>query len=277
MDKYRNTEIKPFKFSDLESDHVVSKGQFESFDFKSLDGESINSIKASDTEIRSERNFAQKNNFKIDDMVRDYRGLSRQEQNDLEKKIQDEVKRRLEAAYDEAYREGIEKGREEGKESALAEFKVSLAEKVESFGQIIGQVKVQSERLLDKNQQEVYEFVKRFTKWIVLKEINEKVYLEGLLEKLILELNARKNLIVKVGKANFSQMPEVIQAVESRLGQLSNVRIEIVPELKHPGIILESENGLIDGSLEGVFQNIDKIFEQVRPDRINPDRVTDHE
>ena len=58
-------------------------------------------------------------------------------------------------------------------------------------------------------------------------------------------------------------MPEIIQTVEARLGQLSNVRIEIVPEINHPGIILESENGLIDGSMEGVFENIDKIFEQV--------------
>ena len=58
-------------------------------------------------------------------------------------------------------------------------------------------------------------------------------------------------------------MPEVVQMVEAKLGQLSNVRIEIVPEISHPGIILESENGLIDGSMEGVFQNIDKIFEQV--------------
>lgn len=55
----------------------------------------------------------------------------------------------------------------------------------------------------------------------------------------------------------------MVEAVEARLGQLSNVRVEIVPEINHPGIILESENGLIDGSLEGVFQNIDKIFELV--------------
>ena len=58
-------------------------------------------------------------------------------------------------------------------------------------------------------------------------------------------------------------MPEVIAVVESRLGQLQNIRIEIVPEINHPGIILESENGLIDGSIEGVFANIDKIFESV--------------
>ena len=56
---------------------------------------------------------------------------------------------------------------------------------------------------------------------------------------------------------------DVMKTVEARLGQLQNTRIEIVPELRHPGIILESENGLIDGSLEGVFANIDRVFGQV--------------
>ena len=265
MEKFRNTEIKPFQFSDLQSSHVVQQNQLKSFEFKTLDGQSLTDVNVSDEEIRSERKFAQKNNFKIDDIVRDYRGLSRQEQNDLEKRIQDEVKRRLDAAFDDAYKEGLEQGKNEGRNSAETDFQSTLAKKIEDLEQVITQVHSQSDRILENNKQEVYEFIKRFTKWIVLKEINEKTYLEGLLEKLILELNARKNLIVKVGRANFSQMPEVIQLVESRLGQLSNIRIEIVPEINHPGIILESENGLIDGSLEGVFQNIDKIFEQVIP------------
>lgn len=263
MDKYRNSEIKTFQFNDLQGTHVVTQSQFQSFEFKTLNGESVNSERASEEEIRAERTFAAKNSFKVDDIVRDYRGLSRQEQNDLEQKIQQEVKRRLDAAYEEAYREGLERGKEEGRELAAREFQEAMGSKIEEFENVIAQVKTQTGKITDNNRTEIHEFVKRFTKWIVLKEINEKVYLEALLEKLILELNARKNLIVKVGRANFSQMPEVIQTVESRLGQLSNVRVEIVPEINHPGIILESENGLIDGSLEGVFQNIDKIFEQV--------------
>lgn len=265
MQKYRDAEIKPFEFSDLQSTHVVSGNQFKAFEFQALSGESVTSSKASEEDIRSERKHAAKNNFKVDDVVSNYRGLSRQEQNDLEQKIQQEVKRRLEASYQDAYKEGLERGREEGKEAAIAEFHEVLGQRVEEFTQVIAQVQDQSQGILEKNREEVYEFIKRFTKWILMKEINEKVYLEGLLEKLILELNARKNLIIKVGKANFAQMPEIIQAVESRLGQLSNIRVEIVPEINHPGIILESENGLIDGSLEGVFQNIDKIFEQVIP------------
>jgi flagellar assembly protein FliH len=173
------------------------------------------------------------------------------------------VNRRLEAAYQDAYQQGLDLGKEEGKVQAYAEHQESLAQNIETFANSIEQMKSQGDKLIEKNRHDIYEFVKRFTKWIILKEINEKVYLEGLLEKLILELNSRKNLLIKVGRANFSQMPDVIQAVEARLGSLSNVRVEIVPEINHPGIILESENGLIDGSMEGVFHNIDKIFEQV--------------
>jgi flagellar assembly protein FliH len=263
MDKFQNAQIKPFQFSDLESSHVVSQGGFKAFEFQTLNGESLTREPVSDDQLRAERNFASKNNFKIDSIVSDSRGLSHQEQSDIEQRIQQEVNRRLEAAYQDAFNEGIERGREEGKASALAEFHEVLGQKVEEFTQVIAQVQGQTEKVLEKNRTEVYEFIKRFTKWIVMKEINEKVYLEGLLEKLILELNARKNLIIKVGRANFSEMPEVIKAVEGRIGQLSNVRVEIVPEINHPGIILESENGLIDGSIEGVFQKIDKIFEQV--------------
>lgn len=263
MQKYRDTDIRSFEFNDLQSSHVIKQDKLEAFNFKTLDGESLNRVKISDTEIRQERAFEKNNNFKIDGIVREYRGLSRQEQTDLEKRIQDEVNKRLEAAYQDAYQEGLEKGRAEGKQEAFEQEQQMLADKVDGFVSIISEVQGQSGKLIEKNRHETYEFIKRFTKWVLMKEVNDKVYLENLLEKLILELNARKNLIVKVGRANFQDMPEILKNVEARLGQLSNVRVEIVPELHHPGIILETENGLIDGSLEGVFRNIDKIFEQV--------------
>lgn len=263
MQKYRDSDIKPFEFADLKGSHVVSGSQFQPFSFNQLNGESVTSTKASEEEIRSERTFARQNNFKIDDLVSDYRGLSRQEQADLEQKIQSEVERRLQASYQDAYKEGLEKGRAEGKAEALAQHEGELAQTLESFTSVLTELQAQSNAILQSSRQEIYEFIKRFTKWIILKEVDEKVYLQQLLEKLILELNARKNLIVKVGRANFAQMPEIISAVEARLGSLQNLRVEIIPDIQHPGIILESENGLIDGSMEGVFRNIDAIFEQV--------------
>lgn len=263
MQKYRDSEIKSFEFSDLQGAHVVAKGDFKPFSFGELTGESMNEVKVDDETLRSERSFEKNNNFKIDGAVRASRGIAKQEQSDFEKSITEEVNRRLEAAYADAYNEGLEKGRAEGQAEAFAQYQAELNLKLDGFVEVINGVQAQNGKLMEQNRHEVYEFIKRFTKWICLKEINEKLYLETLLEKLILELNARKNLTVKVGRENFAQMPEIIKVVETRVGTLSNVRIEIVPEIHHPGIILESENGLIDGSIEGVFKNIDKIFESV--------------
>lgn len=262
MQKQRD-DIKPFTFAEISGEHVVSGGGFQAFSFKDLNGETVKSRGATDEEIRNERKFAAKNDFKIDELVKDYRGLSRQEQSDLEKKIQIEVTKRVEAAYQAAYAEGLAKGEAKGREEALSHHTQELSGNVDDFVQLIGGLQDQTAGYIANHRTEIYEFLKRFTKWIVMKEINEKVYLEQLLEKLILELNSRKNLIIKVGREQFETMPEVMKTVESRLGQLQNTRIEIVPDLRHPGIILESENGLIDGSLEGVFANIDRIFGQV--------------
>lgn len=263
MQKFRSSDIKSFEFSDLQGTPAVSKGDFKAFAFGELDGDSFNREKISEETLRSERTFEKDKNFKIDGIVRNSRGLAKQEQSDFEKRIEEEVRARLEVAYAEAYNEGLEKGREEGKAEAFANYEQELSAKVEEFVQIADSLHSQSQKLVESNRREIYEFVKRFTKWICLKEINERLYLETLLEKLVLELNARKNLTIKVGSANFAHMPEVIKVVEAKLGHLSNLRVEVVPEIQHPGIILESENGLIDGSIEGVFQNIDKIFDQV--------------
>ncbi len=138
MHKYRDTEIKSFEFTTLEGQHVVSgQPDFKSFDFKLISGDAVQSKLPSDETVRKERGFEKKTNFKIDDIVRDYRGLSRQEQNDLEKRIQEEVTKRLETAYQDAYKEGLEKGKAEGKASAGTTYQAELDKNPQHFHSIL--------------------------------------------------------------------------------------------------------------------------------------------
>lgn len=261
MHKYKMSDVKSFEFSSLEGMKKSDPNEAREFNFKTFEQAETTKIPA-DT-IRKERMSEERNGFKVNDVVRLSRGLVEQEKSDYENRVQEEVKRRLEISFKEALSEGREKGREEGKKEILSQLQSTVDEKVSALEQVINEVKAQSESLLLNNKNEITDFVKKFTKWVIMKEVNEKVYLEALFEKLLLEINSRKNLIIKVGQNNFGHMPEVITAVESRLGNLTNIRIEVVPEVHHPGIIIESENGLIDGSLENIFTNIDKIFEQV--------------
>lgn len=266
MQKNKDFDVKPFSFTDFDqASKVVKSGSgFAPFSFETLNGQSVNSSEDISSEtIRSERQFEKKNNFKIDQVVRQSRGLNGQEEEDIELRIQAEVKKRVEKIYQDAYEEGLSKGREEAFASAHQDFDSAASEKIEILAQHIEAVGTQFKSLQDKNRKQIYDFVKKFTKWVVLKEIDEQLYMEKLFEKLLLELNARQNLIVKVDANHFKEMPEVIKAVESRLGQLTNVRVELASELEYSGIIVESENGIIDGSVEGIFQVIDKIFDSV--------------
>lgn len=264
MQKYRDSDIKTFQFNDLQGESINSAGSsFKPFAFDELSGESVNSQSASEDDIRTERTHERKSNFKIDSAVREMRGISRQEKSDFEARVEDEVQRRLATLQEKAFQQGLEQGKIDGKDQAYQEHQIELNKQLETFSVVLTELSQQKTAVLEQERHNIYEFIKRFTKWIVLKEIDEKVYLEKLLEKLILELNAKKNLIIKVGQNNFKDMPDIITAVEARLGTLQNTRIEIVPEIIYPGIIIEADNGLIDGSLEGVFGNIDHIFEQV--------------
>ncbi|MBF0208124.1 MAG: hypothetical protein HQK53_14695 [Oligoflexia bacterium] len=84
-----------------------------------------------------------------------------------------------------------------------------------------------------------------------------------LLERLIVELGTTDTLLIKVNKHNFEKMPEVLQVVQKKLGELKNVRTEISEQIEGPGFIVEAASAIIDGSLENQINAIDKLFEVV--------------
>jgi len=263
MQKYKNAEIKKFTFNELRGEHVVLNGNVEAFEFRELNGKIVTQEKASPEMIRQELTLERKHNFKIEDTVRELRGISKQEKNDFENLVEAEVNKRIEQIYQDAYDKGFAKGQDDGLNQSVSTQQINIDQTSEDLVQILSGLNEQTSNVLKKNKDQVYDFVKKFTKWVVLKEIDSGVYLEKLLEKLILEMNVRKNIVLRVGQEQLPVMSDVIKHVEGRVGQLSNIRVEVHADIQHPGIILECENGLIDGSIEGVFRNIDKIFEQV--------------
>lgn len=263
MDKYKNSEIKPFVFSDLQGSHVVTQPRPENFEFQNLNGKSLHSEKPAEQTLRVERKFEKDKAFKIDQVVRDHRGISEQENDDLEERVAAEVERRVQEIYQKAFDQGVAEGRAEG----IDQIKAETAEKMSFLGndifQLLSDFKAQIEVAGHDHRNEMIKFVKQFSKWVLLKEMDEKEYLSRLLEKLLHELNARRNMIIRVNEGSYSYMPDIVAHLESKLGAFSNVRIEVSNDMNYPGVILESENGIIDASLENIFSKLDRFFEQV--------------
>ena len=259
-----NQQIESYQFGELLPKRKDAHKEDESgFELQSLDQFSDMKNGISQDLIRKEREHESKSTFSIDETVRKHRGITEQERQDYENSVRKEVEKRVDALKEQAYQEGFDKGKELGFDEAHKEASVAFDQKVqfleEQFKVAINQI----ESIYDKSKLDAYSMVRNLSKWVVLKEIDEKKYLERLLEKLILEIKTKNNLLIRVNQSVFEDMPEIIENVQERIGKLTNARVEVEMDMERPGIILESENGIIDGSLEAQFASIDKLFESV--------------
>lgn len=265
-DKEQNSKIQKYtfhSFDQLEAD-IKGKREVKGFDFPSLEGAPATKRPGFEQIIRQERKTAREKSFEINPVVFKHRGLKDQEDQEREDRIAEEVERRLAEAYQQALEEGKAEGIELGRQEVYQEARALTEEKLETLTEMINQVLSTQQDILQAQKKEIYYMIRNLTKWVILRELKDDgAYLERLLEKLIIELQSRNNLLVQVNKSDFSRMPEILETVQERLGTLNNVRLEVDFDITPNGISIESENGIISGTMDTQFKNLDKLFESV--------------
>lgn len=254
-DGQQRIKIDEYQFSDF-SDNTHQGTEFQPIQFET-------SKVISEDIIKQEREIAENSSFRFDSEVENHRGLKQQRQQEYEQAIEEEVKKRIDALKEEAQEAGYQEGLTRGTKEAKNEVLTQATEKIKELESFIKNVQEQAQEILAQNKNNIYSTVQNLTKWIVLKEVDEKYYLSRLLEKLIYEINQKNNLVVRVDEESFGYMPEIVKVLERKVGVLSNIRVEVSPELKGTGIILESENSIVDGSFEAQMNHLDEIFKSV--------------
>jgi flagellar assembly protein FliH len=245
-----------FTNTDVDADVV------KNFDFKPLfdKGQTQNSADFQKT-IKIERNNAHKSQFKINSVVEEHRGLKDQAEAEYEARVQDDVEKRVLAIQEKAYKVGFDEGVNQGREEIFNEMRSVVDQKLDNFSQMVTEVLKTQEDILSLQRKEIYGLVRNLSKWIILRELKDDGgYVERLFEKLLVEIQERNNLLVLVNENKFKAMPEILEHVSSRLGQLKNVRIEVDSSVDQYGLIVESDNGIINATLEEQFKSLDKLF-----------------
>ncbi len=258
--KQKRGKIKSFQFGELVPSEDGSVMNSDSFELKSLNAAQDFKHNITEGSIRAERDNEAATAFSIDNMVKEHRGLNRQAAEDYEQAVAAEVAKRVEALKEQAYDEGFQKGLAEGEEKAYGEATTKFEAEIDNCAEKIARLQEDAADILAKSKDDAYRMVRNLTKWVILKEVDEKYYLARLLEKLIHEINSKTNLVLHVNQESFGYIPEIIKIVERKVGKLTNVRVEADLDMKENGIMLESENTIIDGSLKAQFESIDKLF-----------------
>ena len=251
-------EFKSFSVTANDSDKV------KDYSFKDL-GEIVPKLaKRNSDQVKFERNAAEKSNFIISPIVKEHRGLVEQEQEERDRKILAEVTRRVELVKEKAFKEGFDEGVNAGRLDVFNQTKVESEEKLSNLALMVDEVLKAKEEILLAQKDDIYKLIRNLTKWVILRELKDDGdYVNRLLEKLIIETQTNSNLLIQVNQNQFSNMPEVLETVEKSLGKLENVRVEIDDEVSDNGIVVDSDNGIIKGTLEQQFESLDKLFETV--------------
>lgn len=231
--------------------------------FPTIDENMAINTQKRDDEIRLERELESGSAFTIDPNVKQLRGHDNQVKRDWEESVESEVEKRLKQLEADIRKMAYEEGFQKGLADAKAETMEKHQQQLEEFANMLESTNESIREIYEKNKIDNFRIAKNLTKWVILKEIKDDQYLERLLEKLIHEINSKNNLLIKIDNQHFSSMPEIVELVEERLGKLTNIRIERALDLNNKGIILESDNGIIDASIEAQFSTIDEIFKTV--------------
>ncbi len=258
------SDVTEYKFHNF-TDEDVEADKVTTFEFKPLlsSGQAI-AKKEFQKVIREERTHAKNTQFKVNPIVEKYRGLKDQEEQEYQAAVEQEVARRVAEIQDEAFKAGFDEGVNQGREEIFNEMRSVVDQKLENFSQMVTEVLKTQETIIDRQKKEIYNLLKNLSKWIILRELKDDgTYVERLLEKLLLEIQARQNLLIQVNADDFAGMPEVLAHVQSRLGELKNARVEIDSAITTRGMIVESDNGIINATMEEQFKSLDKLFEDV--------------
>lgn len=262
-DKARSLKVTQYTFGSLDkvSSSSPSEGVAE-FELKELSGYREIIEEKQRPEIIQEKNLAHADMFKISPIVKKHRGIQAVEEQEFKDEVEAEVKRRLESISQAAYEKGQEQGRLEGLEKITKARSVGVKENIERLRVFIDTAQQGYSTILQNQVDEVYELIKTLTKWVILRELKDDgAYLQRVLEKLIHELKTRSNILIQVNEHNFKEIPDILSQMNEKLGEFKNIRVEKIADENEPGVILESDNGILVGTLEAQFKAIDKIID----------------
>lgn len=257
-------QVSEYEFKSLFEKANQRSDQVADFKFHEFKQSEVYDLEEKNNMLRIERNDALKNSFSIAPVVKEHRGINKQEHEEREQIIEEEITKRLKKIQRQAYDEGRAEGIKAGKEEIFQQMSHECEQKLELFTEMIRNVLTTQSELIQKEKLAVYRTIRNLTKWIIIGELKQdEGYIARLLEKLIEELQVKNNLLVKVDPNSFETMPEILEQVEKTLGKLDQVRVEQDYDIAGPGIIIDSDNGIINGTLKEQFASLDALFAKV--------------
>jgi len=254
-------EVKDFVFNSLSGDS--SPRDVKSAKFAPLEHDAHTMEKRGE-ELSREEKLADTLGFKILDLAQEQNERKNRIKKDREEKLEDEISSRLKLVEKETYDKAHEEGVMAGKEEISTQLKVDAQEQLNILTTLVDELLASKDKMYQEQKNQLLFMVNNLVKWVILRELKDDGnYLETLMEKLVSELQTQTNLNIQVNKKDFEKMPEVLESIQKKIGELKNVRLVIDYDLPEKGMVIDSDNGMIKCTKTEQFNALDGLFEKI--------------
>jgi len=255
----KNAEVADYNFIEFSS----SNKNIESEVFKEREFEKRTE---SFSELISEVDQANDNEFVIDKKVFDLRKHQDAKKNELERKIEERIQNDLIKIKDSAYQEGFQKGLQDGIAKAYEEERLSTEQKIQQMKAMVDNLLNRQVDIIKTQEIGLTKLIRDLTKWIILKELkDDDEYIKRLIEKVVEENKKVTCIRFQVGRGVVASFKQSIQEINDEMKKIYNGQVEVVESSKidKDAIEVELDSNILRANISDQLNVFNELFDTV--------------
>ncbi len=204
-----------------------------------------------------------KEHFEIDPRIAESIGLTEAKNKEQKKQFDTEVMRYVQkikdGAYEEAYKKGLEQGVHDAKEKAYNESLSEIQNKVKNLIEMSDSLVNSRQKMFELNEQEIIQFCYYMAEKIVYRELKKD---PTLITDAIKSITAhQENFVIKLSPTDYIFIQPHLDELAAELN-LEKLKIEKDEALSSGDIVVDSEQGIVDGTLKTRLSKLKSLLDR---------------
>ena len=215
----------------------------------------------SDQAIKYVDNKDAAGDFRVNAVVAEYTGIKELEKLSQQRELEKEALKLSQEVQETAYKEAYNLGKEEGRKEAFDQEKARIDDEIETFRKIIEEIRSIKTGLLKDNEKHIVNLCFYLAKRLLMKEIDENVeYPKTIIKRAIEMAQSDENITIRLSPTDYKFIMRNKEEVLADLNLNQNTKIE-EEDMERGGVILETNYGVIDASIEQRLEKLKDLLE----------------
>jgi flagellar assembly protein FliH len=189
--------------------------------------------------------------FVISHLVADQVGITDIHRQTLEEQIRAEALVKLKQVQEDAFKEAYDLGLAEGTDKAFNEMHQQFAARLSDMDELLNRMSNILQHVVEQKERQLIDLVFQIGKRLALREISaQPEMIVDLLRQVVTEVQTEDRIVVKVAASDMSVLESFKEKLKLESSKLNNVNVEASEKIQPGGCLLETNQGMIDATIE---------------------------